>query len=147
MISVVDKLRQFDAYPKTADDFKIKTFSGATSLYIYGFLVCLTIAFLHLLIFFTVTIISTIIIISLFVSELRDFISPNVVEELFVDTSRDSKLKINLDIIIPTISCDCKYIFTSQFKMEFPNKIIFFLYLFRSSVRRYGFFRRTTLTN
>jgi len=30
-------------------------------------------------------------------------------EELFVDTSRGSKLRINLDIIIPTISCDRKY--------------------------------------
>lgn len=31
MANVVDKLRQFDAYPKTAEDFKVKTFSGATS--------------------------------------------------------------------------------------------------------------------
>lgn len=110
MISVVDKLRQFDAYPKTADDFKIKTFSGATSKYLCEFVIYLVIVYSYSSKFvFTVTIISTIIIISLFMSELRDFISPNVVEELFVDTSRDSKLKINLDIVIPTISCDCKY--------------------------------------
>ena len=27
---ILNKLRQFDAYPKTLDDFRIKTFSGAT---------------------------------------------------------------------------------------------------------------------
>lgn len=48
------------------------------------------------------------IMIMLFISELRDFMTPNLDEELFVDTSRGSKLKINLDIIIPKISCDCK---------------------------------------
>lgn len=27
---IVARLRQFDAYPKTLDDFRIKTFGGAT---------------------------------------------------------------------------------------------------------------------
>ncbi|XP_074099706.1 endoplasmic reticulum-Golgi intermediate compartment protein 3 [Cotesia typhae] len=76
-------LRKFDAYPKTLEDFRVKTFSGAI-----------------------VTIISSIIMVMLFISELRDFLTPNLDEELFVDTSRGSKLKINLDIIIPRISCD-----------------------------------------
>lgn len=36
--------------------------------------------------------------------------SPNISEELFVDTSRGHKLQINLDIIVPSISCNCKYL-------------------------------------
>lgn len=31
MSDIINKLRRFDAYPKTADDCKIKTFSGAAS--------------------------------------------------------------------------------------------------------------------
>lgn len=42
----------------------------------------------------------------LVVSELNAYMSPNVNEELFVDTTRSHKLKINLDIYVPRISCD-----------------------------------------
>ncbi|XP_047114322.1 endoplasmic reticulum-Golgi intermediate compartment protein 3 isoform X2 [Schistocerca piceifrons] len=80
---IVSALRKFDAYPKTLDDFRIKTFGGAT-----------------------VTILSGIIMTLLFVSELQAYLSPDVSEELFVDTSRGTKLRINLDIIIPSISCE-----------------------------------------
>nr|CAD7440137.1 unnamed protein product [Timema bartmani] len=55
---------------------------------------------------FAVTVLSAMIMTSLFVSELRDYLNPTVTEELFVDTSRGSKLRINFDFIIPTISCD-----------------------------------------
>lgn len=78
-----DVLRQIDAYPKTLEDFRVKTFSGAL-----------------------LTIASSIIMVLLFISELRDFLNPGLNEELFVDTSRSSKLRINLDFIIPKISCD-----------------------------------------
>lgn len=44
----------------------------------------------------------------LILSELQTYISPNISEELFVDTSRSHKLRINLDIVVPTISCSCK---------------------------------------
>ncbi|XP_049812251.1 endoplasmic reticulum-Golgi intermediate compartment protein 3 isoform X1 [Schistocerca nitens] len=80
---IVSTLRKFDAYPKTLDDFRIKTFGGAT-----------------------VTILSGIIMTLLFVSELQAYLSPDISEELFVDTSRGTKLRINLDIIIPSISCE-----------------------------------------
>lgn len=46
----------------------------------------------------------------LFISELNTYMSPNISEELFVDTSRGHKLRINLDVVMPTISCNCKYI-------------------------------------
>lgn len=42
----------------------------------------------------------------LVLSELNAYLTPHLAEELFVDTTRGHKLKINLDIIIPTISCD-----------------------------------------
>ncbi|KAL6432732.1 hypothetical protein ACFW04_006258 [Cataglyphis niger] len=42
----------------------------------------------------------------LFMSEINYYLTPSMNEELFVDTSRGSKLRINVDIIVPTISCD-----------------------------------------
>lgn len=44
----------------------------------------------------------------LFISEVNDFLTPNINEELFVDTSKGSNLRINLDVVIPRISCDRK---------------------------------------
>lgn len=41
----------------------------------------------------------------LVLSELKAYLTPQLTEELFVDTTRSHKLKINMDIIIPTISC------------------------------------------
>lgn len=78
-------LRQLDVHPKVREeaDILVRTFSGAV-----------------------VTIISTIIMGILFLSEVNYYLTPTLSEELFVDTSRGSKLRINLDIIVPTISCD-----------------------------------------
>ncbi|XP_053981386.1 endoplasmic reticulum-Golgi intermediate compartment protein 3 [Hylaeus volcanicus] len=78
-------LRQLDVHPKVREeaDILVRTFTGAV-----------------------VTIISTIIMGILFLSEVNYYLTPTLSEELFVDTSRGSKLKINLDIIVPTISCD-----------------------------------------
>ncbi|XP_053628893.2 endoplasmic reticulum-Golgi intermediate compartment protein 3 [Cherax quadricarinatus] len=81
--SLADRLRQFDAYPKTLEDFQIKTFSGAA-----------------------VTIVAGIIMTLLFLSELHDYLTPKIAEDLFVDTTRGSKLRINLDIIFPSIPCN-----------------------------------------
>ncbi|KAG8226870.1 hypothetical protein J437_LFUL006579 [Ladona fulva] len=77
-----ERLRRLDAYPKTLEDFRIKTFSGAS-----------------------VTIVSGIIMTLLFLSELNDYFTPNISEEIFVDTSRGPKLRINIDIIVPSVSC------------------------------------------
>lgn len=54
-----------------------------------------------------VTLISSIVIVTLVIGEINAYLSPNVSEELFVDTTRGHKLKINLDFTIPRISCDC----------------------------------------
>lgn len=44
----------------------------------------------------------------LFYAEVKDFMTPAISEDLFVDTSRGPKLRINLDIVMPTISCSCE---------------------------------------
>ena len=64
---------------------------------------------LYLYIFyFAVTIVSSIIMFLLILSEFNSYLSQNISEELFVDTTRSHKLKINLDIQVPMISCNCK---------------------------------------
>lgn len=79
---LAEHIKKFDAYPKTLEDFRIKTFSGAA-----------------------VTIISGVIITLLFISELNYYLTPEVTEELFVDVSRNEKLRINIDVTFPKISC------------------------------------------
>lgn len=76
------KIRRFDAYPKTLDDFRVKTYAGAI-----------------------VTILSGILMAFLFISELNDFLTPEVREDIFVDISRGSKLRINVDIVFHKIPC------------------------------------------
>jgi hypothetical protein len=83
MLNIFERLRRFDAYPKTLEDVRIKTYGGAV-----------------------ITVISLTIMGLLFWVELMDYLTPNVSEELFVDTSRSPNIQINLDIVVPAISCD-----------------------------------------
>ncbi len=76
-------MRRLDAYPKTLEDFRVQTTAGGA-----------------------ITVTSALIMILLFASEIRDFLQPEMSEELFVDTSRGEKLKINFDLVIHHISCD-----------------------------------------
>ncbi|KAI7684971.1 Endoplasmic reticulum-Golgi intermediate compartment protein 3 [Sarcoptes scabiei] len=76
------QLARFDAYPKTLEDFRIKTFGGAT-----------------------VTIISIVLIFIMFLLELHYYLTPYVQEELMVDLSGGKKLKISFDIVFPHIIC------------------------------------------
>jgi len=76
-------LRKFDAYPKPLEDFRIKTKFGGLMTIICGCIMLL-----------------------LFASETRDYLTPEIREELIVDTTRAGKLKINLDVVFPRISCD-----------------------------------------
>jgi hypothetical protein len=80
--AVLSSFKRFDAYPKTLEDFSVKTFGGGA-----------------------ITVISAAVMILLFASEIRDYLTPSVTEELFVDTSRGEKLKINFDVIVHRVSC------------------------------------------
>jgi len=77
-----ERIKELDVYSKPLEDFRIKTLVGGT-----------------------VTIISSIIMFLLLITELRDYLTPHVTEEIFVDTSRNLKLRINLDIEFPRVAC------------------------------------------
>ncbi|GBM23858.1 Endoplasmic reticulum-Golgi intermediate compartment protein 3, partial [Araneus ventricosus] len=80
---ISEQIRKFDAYPKTLEDFRVKTFAGAA-----------------------VTVVSAVIITLLFISELNYYLTPEITEELFVDVSRGEKLRINIDVTFPKVMCD-----------------------------------------
>lgn len=80
--SLATRLKQFDAYPKTLEDFRVKTFGGAI-----------------------VTGVSSFIMFILFLSEFNYYLTTEVHPELFVDTTRHQKLRINIDIFFPKLGC------------------------------------------
>lgn len=81
-MSFLARLKSFDAYPKTLDDFRVRTFSGAI-----------------------VSIVSTVFILWLFFSEVAMYLTTEVQPELFVDTTRGERLRINMDIIFHKLPC------------------------------------------
>ncbi len=44
----------------------------------------------------------------LFISELNYYLTTDVQPELFVDTAKGQKLRINLDVTFPKIGCSCQ---------------------------------------
>ncbi|XP_055346178.1 endoplasmic reticulum-Golgi intermediate compartment protein 3-like [Paramacrobiotus metropolitanus] len=79
---LADKIRPLDAFSKTLDEIRIQTFSGGI-----------------------VTILCTVLMLLLFLSELNHYQTLKVTETLFVDVSRSGKLRINLDVTFYKISC------------------------------------------
>eukprot|EP01102_Stenamoeba_stenopodia_P022764 TRINITY_DN9614_c0_g1_i1.p1 TRINITY_DN9614_c0_g1~~TRINITY_DN9614_c0_g1_i1.p1 ORF type:complete len:388 (-),score=70.92 TRINITY_DN9614_c0_g1_i1:65-1228(-) len=75
-------LQKLDAYPKTLDDYRIRTHAGAL-----------------------ISIFSGIIILLLVISEISFFLTTDVHSQLLVDTTRDQMLTINVDVIFPNIPC------------------------------------------
>ncbi|GAM26503.1 hypothetical protein SAMD00019534_096780 [Acytostelium subglobosum LB1] len=76
------KLKNIDAYPKTVDDFRIKTYAGAV-----------------------VTIVSALLILWLFISQVGVYMTTEPHHELFIDTNRAEKLRINIDVIFHHLPC------------------------------------------
>jgi len=82
MSDLAARLKQFDAYPRTLEDFRVKTFGGAL-----------------------VTGVSSAIMLLLFVSEFQYYLTTEVQPELFVDVTRHQKLRINIDVFFPKLGC------------------------------------------
>ncbi|PSS19219.1 Endoplasmic reticulum-Golgi intermediate compartment protein, partial [Actinidia chinensis var. chinensis] len=76
------KLRSLDAYPKVNEDFYSRTLSGGV-----------------------ITLVSSIVILLLFFSELRLYVHNTAETTLIVDTSRGETLRINFDVTFPAIPC------------------------------------------
>merc|ERR1719272_1303265 len=87
MSGFLSQLRDFDAYPKTLADFRVKSVTGAL-----------------------VTVVAGVIMTLLFVAELKDFLKIEVQPELKVDTERDVKMEIYLDIVYPAMPCSYMHI-------------------------------------
>jgi hypothetical protein len=67
-----------------------------------------------------VSIISGLIITWLFFSELAFYLSTDVQPELFVDTSRGEKLRINMDVTFPDLPCGCT---SSQLALPMNDRV------------------------
>eukprot|EP00002_Diphylleia_rotans_P005152 TRINITY_DN1426_c0_g1_i1.p1 TRINITY_DN1426_c0_g1~~TRINITY_DN1426_c0_g1_i1.p1 ORF type:complete len:373 (+),score=80.16 TRINITY_DN1426_c0_g1_i1:46-1164(+) len=80
--SIQDVLKRFDLYPKTLEDYRVKTVSGAF-----------------------LSIVSLSVMAILFLSQLITYLSADLQNELIVDTAVGGALKINLDIVFPQTSC------------------------------------------
>lgn len=82
MNNLFGKLRNLDAYPKINEDFYSRTLSGGL-----------------------ITIVSSIVMFLLFISELRLYLHAVTQTQLVVDTSRGETLRINFDITFPALPC------------------------------------------
>ncbi|KAI3930657.1 hypothetical protein MKX01_037103 [Papaver californicum] len=76
------KLRKLDAHPKINEDFYSTTLSGGV-----------------------ITIVSSFVMLLLFLSELRLYLRAATETKLVVDTSRGETLRINFDVTFPSLAC------------------------------------------
>ncbi|KAI9120974.1 hypothetical protein K1719_008007 [Acacia pycnantha] len=82
MDKFLHKLRNLDAYPKINEDFYSRTLSGGV-----------------------ITVVSAVVILFLFFSELSSYLYTVTETKLLVDTSRGEKLHINFDVTFPAVRC------------------------------------------
>ena len=75
-------LQRFDAFPKVNEDFFQRTLSGGV-----------------------ITVVATVVVAVLFVSQLRVFMAVNTDYELSVDSSRGEQMRIHLDVTFPRMPC------------------------------------------
>jgi endoplasmic reticulum-Golgi intermediate compartment protein 3 len=106
-----EQLKQFDAYAKTLDDFRIRTTSGGL-----------------------MTIVTSITILVLFTFELNYFLRTERVQLLFVDTSDQEKLNISIDIRFPRLTCNYLTVDAMDVSGESQTDIIHNLYKTRLDI-------------
>ncbi|CAI0448495.1 unnamed protein product [Linum tenue] len=82
MDAMIQKLRNFDAYPKINEDFYSRTLSGGV-----------------------ITLVSSLVMFFLFISEFRLYLHTVTETKLLVDTARGETLRINFDVTFPAIPC------------------------------------------
>ncbi|EFJ50127.1 hypothetical protein VOLCADRAFT_80399 [Volvox carteri f. nagariensis] len=78
----LSKLKALDAYPKINEDFFTKTMSGGI-----------------------ITIVASVVMVLLFLSELRLYMTTQSVHELSVDVGRGEKIQIHFDLTFPKVPC------------------------------------------
>lgn len=81
--SVSNKIKEFDVYTKVHDDFRTNTRTGGA-----------------------VSILAVITMLLLFLSELKNFMSVEVIDHVVVDTTLPQHIHIDLDMKFPSIQCD-----------------------------------------
>jgi len=80
---MLNNFKSLDIYPKTLDDFRVRTLTGGA-----------------------ISIIAIIVVFVLVVSEFMLYTSVERMDELYVDTSHTQTIPIYLNITFPAISCD-----------------------------------------
>ncbi|KAK6740623.1 hypothetical protein RB195_008841 [Necator americanus] len=82
-MSILTRLREFDAYTKPMEDFRVRTFTGGM-----------------------VSLIASIVIVLLAIQETTHYLAGDVVEQLYVDsTSSDVRLDVHFDITFHRLPC------------------------------------------
>eukprot|EP01025_Chloroclados_australasicus_P049964 TRINITY_DN5709_c1_g1_i2.p3 TRINITY_DN5709_c1_g1~~TRINITY_DN5709_c1_g1_i2.p3 ORF type:complete len:119 (+),score=6.81 TRINITY_DN5709_c1_g1_i2:271-627(+) len=76
------KLKRLDAYPKINEDFFTRTLSGGV-----------------------ITLVASTIMILLFISEFRMFLTVQKSHQLNVDTTRGERISITIDVTFPRMPC------------------------------------------
>ena len=104
-MSSAGHLKRFDAYAKTLDDFRIRTLTGGC-----------------------VTILSSFVILFVLLYELKTFFTIDVVQVLFVDTSRQEKMNISLDIQFARLPCSSLTVDAMDVSGESQTDIVHHLY-------------------
>jgi len=81
-IPFAETIRKLDVYPKTLDDFKERTGSGAA-----------------------VSLVSCTFIVMLIFSELRAYLTTTTHDQLYVDTAFSERIRINVNVTFPNMPC------------------------------------------
>ncbi|KAI8380935.1 endoplasmic reticulum vesicle transporter-domain-containing protein [Radiomyces spectabilis] len=93
--SWLHRFRRLDAYAKTLDDFRIRTATGATVVFMFR------LTSVHRL----VSLISAIVIAVLVIFEVGRYLTPEMHSAIIVDGGKSEKLPISFDITFPELPC------------------------------------------